>query len=351
MIYKNIHMNLVRSLICIFVILNFLSSCKSGSDNEKKTDAKNDSIIEKINSPELKELNKKILDDPNNAALYNERAQLYIKLKQLDLAMGDANRALKIDSTKAEFYITFADVNFALNKTRQAKETLEKAVKKFPENTEGLLKLGELFFLVRQYENALTHINKALKLDENLAKAYYLKGSVFKEMGDTAKAISSMQTATEQDNRYFDAFLDIGMLYASRKNPMAFEYYDNALRLRPTDVNVMYAKAKLMQDLDRIEDAELLYDKLLNINPNNEQVLYNLGAITLDKKKDAVKAIDYFSKAITIAPNYTEAYFARGVCYELLKDVNNATADYKMCLQITPNYELAVEALNGLAKK
>lgn len=344
-------MNLFRSLICVFAALSLLSSCKTGTDSETKTEAKNDSIIEKINSPELKALNKKILDDPNNASLYNERAQLYIKLKQLDLAIGDAIRALKIDTTKAEFYITFADVNFALNKTRIAKETLEKTVKKFPENTEGLLKLGELFFLVRQYDNALTYINKALKLDENIAKAYYLKGSVFKEMGDTTKAISSMQTAIEQDNRYFDAFLDIGMLYAARNNAMAFEYYNNALRLRPTDNNVLYAKAKLMQDLNRIEDAELLYDKLLKINPNNEQVLYNLGAIALDKKKDAVKAIDYFSKAITVAPNYIEAYFARGVCYELLKDVNNAKADYKMCMQITPNYELAIEALNALDKK
>ena len=102
---------------------------------------------------------------------------------------------MKIDSTKAKYYVTLADVYFATNKTRLSKETLEATVKKFPNNTEALLKLAELFFLVRQYEIAITNINKALKIDENMANAYYLKGSVFKEMGDTAKAISSLQTA------------------------------------------------------------------------------------------------------------------------------------------------------------
>lgn len=340
-----------RYIIFVFAIAFGLFSCKPEETVKETIETKKDSLIEKLNSPELKALNEKILKDPDNADLYNDRAQLYIKLKQLDLAMGDANRALKIDSTKAGYYITFADVNFAANKTRQAKETLEKVVKKFPENTEGLLKLGELFFLVRQYDNALTYINKALKLDENIARAYYLKGSVFKEMGDTTKAISSMQTAIEQDNKFFDAFLDIGLLYGYKKNPLALQYYDNALRLKANDINVLYAKAKLLQDMDKSEESIAVYDQILRFNPNHELSLYNLGAIALDKKKDAVKAIDYFSKAITVAPNYTEAYFARGVSYELMKDFNNAKADYKMCLQITPNYELAVEALNNLDRK
>ena len=203
-----------------------------------------------------------------------------------------------------------------------------------------------MYFLVRQYENAITHINKALKVDENIAQAYYLKGSVFKEMGDTSKAISSMQTAIEQDTKFFDAFLDIGILYASRKNPLALEYYSNALRLRPNDDNVLYAKAKLLQDLNKIDESVALYQEILKVNKNNANALYNLGAINLDKKKNPNVAIDYFSKAIAADPKYTEAYFARGVCFEQIKELENAKADYNMCLKITPNYEPALEALN-----
>ncbi len=338
-------MKLIKSIFLLTVIC-FSFSCTPEEKKEDVQAVKHDSLVEKINSPELKALNELLLKNPDDDSLYNQRARIYIGLKQMDEAMGDVNRAMKIDSTKGSYYVTLADVYFATNKTRLAKETLEKAVKKFPTNTEALLKLGELFFLVRQYENAITQINKALKLDENIAQAYYLKGSVFKEMGDTSKAISSMQTAIEQDTKFFDAFLDIGILYASRKNPLAFEYYDNALRLRPNDDNVLYAKAKLLQDLNKIDESIALYQEILKVNKNNANALYNLGAINLDKKKNPNTAIDYFSKAIAVDPKYTEAYFARGVCFEQLKDLDNAKADYNMCLKIKPNYEPALEALN-----
>lgn len=343
-------MKILKSVTVILAAF-LMFSCKSGENKEVVKQEIKDSLIEKLNSPELKAVNEKLKNDPNNAELYNERAKIYIRLKQFDAAIGDAQRSLKIDSTNANYHLTLVDAYFADNKTRQAKETLEIIAKKFPDNIEGLLKLGELFFLVRQYENALTQINKALKIDENIARAYYLKGSVFKEMGDTTRAVSSMQTAIEQDNKYFDAFVDIGLLYAVKKNPLAFQYFDNALRLKPGNDNVMYAKAKLLQDMNKIPEAMAEYEKMLAINKDNTMVLYNMGAISLDKKNDAEKAIDYFSKAIAVDPKYTEAYFARGVCYEVLKDFSNAKADYNMCLQVTPNYEMAIEALNNLEKK
>lgn len=337
--------------IFFLVITIAFVSCTTKETPEEVVVKKNDSLLAKINSPELKAINELLVNDANNDSLYNARARIYISFKQFDEAMGDVSRALKLDSTKAKYCVTLADIYFATNKTRLAKETLEATVKKFPTNTEALLKLAELYYLVRQYENAITNINKALKIDENLANAYFLKGTVFKEMGDTSKAISSMQTAIEQDNKSFDAFLEIGILYASRKNPLAFEYYENALRLKPENENVLYAKAKLLQDLNKIDESVLLYNEILSKNKNNPDVLFNLGAINFGKKKDPNAAIDYFSKAIAVDPKYTEAYFARGACFEALKDIDNAKADYNMCLQITPNYEPAIAALNVIGRK
>lgn len=347
MIYK---MTKFKFIFFLSAIVAF-ASCSTKETQEEAIVKKNDSILEKLNSPELKAINELLLKESDNDSLYNQRARIYIGLKQFDEAIGDALRAIKLDSTKAKYLVTLADVYFATNKTKYSKETLEATIKKFPENTEALLKLAELFYLVRQYENAITNINKALKIDENMANAYYLKGSVFKEMGDTAKAISSLQTAIEQDNKFFDAFLDAGILYAARKNPLAFEYYDNALRLRPNNENVLFAKAKLLQDLNKTDESVALYKEILAKNNSHADALYNMGAISLNKKKNINEAIDYFSKAIAVNPQYTEAYFARGASFELMKDVDNAKADYNMCLQITPNYEPAIAGLNNLPKK
>jgi tetratricopeptide (TPR) repeat protein len=336
----------ICSVLCVIAIY----SCDpKKTTNEERESHRADSLMQILNSPELKALNKKILDSPNDPALYNERAKVFLQLKQMEDAISDAKRALRIDSTNVGFYLTEADIFFAANQTRNSKYVLEKIVRKFPENTEGLLKLGELFYFVKQYENAFAAINKALKINQNLAKGYYLKGSIYKETGDTAKAISSFETAIDQDNRNDGAFLELGIIYGARRHAIALEYFDNALRINPVP-EVLYAKAKLLQDLGKTDAAVVIYEEILKKDALHENSLYNLGAIQLQLKRDPSKALDYFTRAIGANPKYAEAYFARGVCYEELKDKKSAYQDYTTCLQLKKNYEPAVDALNALGK-
>lgn len=337
-------------LILIGFICTVFISCKNSlEDNElQKLNLKADSLSIKLNSPQLKDVNAQLLKEPNNASLYNKRARVYLGLKQFPEAVGDALRAIKLDSTQALHYNTLVDVYFAQNKTRQAKDLLEIMEKKFPENTEALLKLGELFYLVKQYQKGIEYVNKALKINENLAKAYYLKGSIYRESGDTARAISSLQTAVEQDSKFEDAFYDLGIIFAARKNPLALEYYDNILRINSANENARYARARLLQDLNKTEDAIAGYESILAKNKNCENCLYNLGAIYLEIKKDNKKALEYFTKAVEANPNYLEAYFARGYTYSTLKDKTSAEADYKMCLKLQANYEPAIQGLREL---
>lgn len=340
----------MKKLLALIIISISLFSCKPGTEGVVEDTKRTDSLSKIINSPELVALNKKILDNPDDASLYNERAKIYLQFKQLEDAINDAKRAIRIDTTNAAFYLTQADIFFAANETRNAKDVLEIVVKRFPENTDGLLKLGELYYFVKQYENAFAKINQALKVNENLAKGYYLKGNIYKEVGDTGKAISSLETAIEQDNKNPGIFLDLGLIYAAKKNPLAFEYYDNAINLDPTNAEALYAKAKLLQDMNQIKEATALYERILKNNPNHTFSLYNLGAIEFGINKNPKKAVEYFTNAINSDPKYTQAYFARGVCYQELKDNDNARADYSMCLQLTPNYEPAIDGMNSLGK-
>ena len=335
--------------IILLLIITLFFACTPPPDKETKaSNVKADSLSIKLNSHELKAVNEELLKTPNEPTLYNKRANIYITLKQPQEAINDAKRAIRLDSSNADYYITIVDALFTQNKTRDAKEVLERIEKKFPENTETLLKLSELYFLVRQYQKAIDYVNKALKIDENLAKGYYLKGSIYRESGDTAKALSSLETATEQDNKYEDAFYDMGVIFSARKNPIALEYYSTVIKLNPKNEEAKFARAKLLQDLGKIDAAISEYEYVLLQNKNREDCLYNIGALYLEYKKDNKKALEYITKAIAINSNYTQAYFARGFTYAKLKDKDNARADYNMCLKIEPNYPAAVQGLNEL---
>ena len=347
----NFNLNKQRFILFTLVSLFLLSlnSCKSGSNETTESENKiADSLSIKLNSPQLKAINAELVKNPNDPELYNTRATIYISLKQLPEAVNDAKRAIKMDTTKANFYMTLVDAYYTQNNTRLAKDLLEIIEKKFPDNVDALLKLSELYYLVKQYQKGIDYVNKALKINDRSAKAYYLKGSIYRESGDTGRAISSLETAIEQDIKYENAFIDIAVMYSARKNPIALEYYNNALKINPYNDNTIYARAKLLQDLGKTDEAIIEYKSILSKNKNCENCYYNLGAIYLEIKKDNKNALENFTNAIALNPNSVEAYFARGYTYSKLKDKESAKADYNMCLKIQPNFEAAIQGLNEL---
>jgi len=341
---------MLKKTLLLVCSLAFLLACNNGAEKKDNTQPQ-DSLLAKANSPELKRINDLLKAMPNDPELYIQRGKVYMQLKDFEAAVADGNRALKLDSTKDAYYLFLTDAYFYGNHTRQAKEILERCVKNVPNSTQGYLKLAELFFYVKKYQESINNINNALKIDETLAKGYFLKGMCYKEMGDTSKAVSSFQTAAEQDNEYYDAYVETGRLFALKGNPLAIQYFNNALKLNPKSTEVVYMIGKFYQDTKKYAQAIDAYNKLLQMDSQQKNALYNMGAIEYVAGKDKEKAKTYFSRALEIDPQYAEAYLARGICYEDLKDIDNAIADYKMAVQYKPNFESAIKNLNRLLDK
>ncbi len=343
---------MIRILLPFVTLLILLTSCTNSTKETENTSSKKDSLTTETNSSELKQVNNLLKENPNNPRLYYKRGEVYLGFKDFDAAMADANRAIKIDSlTNDSFYILLADASFYAGQTRLSKETLERCVKNLPTSTQGYLKLAELYFYVKKYQESIVNVNNALKIDQTLANGYFIKGMCYKESGDTGLAISSMQTACEQDDKYYDAFIETGRLMACKKNLLCIEYFNKALRIDTKNGEAIYFVGKFYQDTKRIPQAIDAYNKLLTIDKKNKNALYNLGAIQYVYLKDFEKAKAYFTQAIDADPEYAEAYLARGICFEELKNMADAEADYKMAVQSKPNFEEAIVHLNNLLDK
>src|SRR5947207_7795453 len=118
---------------------------------------------------------------------------------------------------------------------------------------------------------------------------------MFKETGDTTHAVSSFQTATEQNPEYYDAFIQLGNLFSLKKNNLALQYYDKALELKRNSPEALYGKAMFFQENEETDTAEVLYLKILESAPDYKDALFNLGYINLIYKNDLGKAIEYFN--------------------------------------------------------
>ena len=338
-----------RRILLLLIAAVVSASVMSCGNNPGDDNGSTDTTSADSAPAALEALNKQLLADPNNPDLYHQRAKYHLeKNKDVNSALRDMGSALKIDSTKADYFLTLSDLYFTMNKTGNAKAALEKAIEVDPKNTEAMLKLAELYLYVRKHQESINYINQALKIDQYNARGYFMKGMNYKEIGDTSLAISSMETAVEQDPQYYAAYVQLGLLYAAKKNPLAESYYNNALRLKPNSLEVLYNKAKFYQDMGNWNAAIQGYTELLKLDPSYKYAHFNLGVIHLVNLKVYDQALTHFSNAIQSDPNYKEAYYGRGTAYQSLGDVQNAAKDYSAALRIDPSYEPAAQALKAL---
>lgn len=337
----------LKSIFYLFLSVSIVILTSCAHNNNVTETKKTDSTAQ--NTPEeLKKLNSQLLAQPTNADLYHRRAKYYFNAKDFQKGMVDIMQALKIDSTKAEYYSTLSDLYFVANQTGKTKIALEKCIALDDKNADAMVKLAELYLYVRKNELSMKYINMALKVNQYNAKAYFMKGMNYKELKDTTRAISSMQTAVEQDQQYYNAYIQLGILCAAKNNSLAVLYYKNAIRIQPTSTEAWYNLGKFFQDTKDLDNALETYTKLLQIDKGNKNALFNMGVINFAYLKKYELAINNFSDAIKIEPKFVQAYYGRGICYQAKGDIKLAAIDFQACLDINPKYEPAQTALKEL---
>lgn len=300
----------------------------------------------------LDSLNSLIKQSPNNADLYFERAKFHFFTRDLASSQGDVGRALKIDSSKVEYYLFLANLKILTKESRDARNALLTAYQKDPKNIDVLLKLGELYMIVEDYSQSFKYLNEALEIDIHNATAYRLKGFNYKFAGDTVNSVSSFQTAIEQDPNDYDSYLQLGLLFSIPLNPLALDFYDNALRVKPTSIEALYAKALHLQNIGEARNAIKNYDHILELNEGFFNAHFNKGYIYLEHLEKYDSAAYGFNEAIEFGPkNYFQAVYNRGLAYERAGLYEKARADYNSALKINPQFDLAAESLSRIEKK
>lgn len=330
------------------MLLVWLSCTNNTSEKELSdtnlTNAGNDSV--------LIAFNERIKKNPNNPEIYHERALYYFEKKDdIDAAFADMRRVFSVDTTNSKYFVTLADLYLAKGMSGNVKASLTKAIEIDSKNITAYTKLAELNLYTKDYNACLKAADDVLKIDVYNPRAYFIKGMAFKELGDSSKAVSSFQTVVEQDPEYYNAYIQLGLLYSAIKNPLALDYLNNALNLQPQSIEAYYAIAMFFQETGNVNKAIEVYNTILKIEPGYNDAHFNLGYIAMVMQNDMAKAVKHFSDNISYHPNNYEAFYMRGLCYERMKDKASAVRDYQQALNLYPQYDNAAIALGNLIDK
>lgn len=325
-----------------------LSSCKKGKDSDG----------EKTTVDSLAYFTEQIKAHPKDAVWYYKRAKFQFEHNFVQEAYGDILKCVKLDNAKADYYVLFADIDYARQDFDGSEEHLQKALQLEPDNNEVRLKLAELFYyraraIPALYDEALKLLEEARTQQPHNPKAYLIEAMCYKEKGDTTQYLHRLQMVIDQDPKEVKAHLELGYFYQKHLDPLGIDHYQNALHVDPANAEINYNLGLFYRDLGRSEEAKEQFQHLVSILHSGEYVAnayYQLGYFAM-QEADYKEAVAMFTKAIETDPQFVDAYAARGETYENLAQFDQARADYNRALQLVDNFEPAIQGLNSIDKK
>ena len=100
--------------------------------------------------------------------------------------------------------------------------------------------------------------------------------------------------------------------------------------------------------LERVDEAQDILEKLAKAEPRDIRPLDALGTIMRARKR-YMEAASYYTRAIALIdkpqPAHWAYFYARGTCYERLKDWPAAEADLQRALKLSPDQALVLNYL------
>jgi len=341
----------MKYLFFIFILVLGFTACNGISEKANDEQIEDVDGLDRNTDPELAQLdalNKRIRKDSLNGDPYRDRAEFYLDKEEYTRALEDIRKSIIIDSTYSAYYVTLGEIFLGMGKLKNCVQSLDRALKLDPNSKEAYLKLAEISIVLDDNKKAIEYIDKVMQIDELEPKAYFMRGIVLLKVGDTIHGIRNFQKAIDVDQDFFDAHLQLGLLYLDKKNKLAIDYFNNALNIDPGNADVTYYLGMYYQEIGNYEKAIQIYQAIIDNNPDYFIAMYNIGFVNLVYLKDYAKAIEYFNKTIEFNPEYTDAFYNRGFAYELTGNVENSKQDYQQALRLSPNYEKAIEGLNRI---
>ena len=270
--------------------------------------------------------------------------------------------------------LELANLLSVMGNWQRAVEEYRQVIERQPQLIDVWLKLGKLLQLMGRESEAIEVYQNALPLSDNEATKQYIKGAMSTTgcayaicQGDSKKAITALETATnlQPDNAAY--WLVLGQLQMGRENPIgALRAFDMILSLNPDDIVALIHSYDALMAVGNLQEAQQRLDKLIVLAADDFRVLqrqlHQRCAMRLVSGKEGKETKKMITSALRQYPHGAEAHKSlayyhifRGDLQEGLKVLAEFTAQhpnhphgwyyYGRCLSDTGEYQKGAEMM------
>ena len=210
----------------------------------------------------IMDIDKKIANDPNRAALYLQRADAMFLIHDFETAGENYTKALQLQADLVE---AFFGRGLALARAGRIKEgitDLDIYITRRPNSSLAYTKRGVRYLWISEYERAKSDLEKAIALDATNAEAHDDLGVVYAQRKDYVTAAAHFATAISLEPSYQKAWHNMAVVgFISGNDIAALGYVNKSLQLAPQARSSMLLKSQILSALGRLEEAAEVKDE------------------------------------------------------------------------------------------
>lgn len=284
-------------------------------------------VISKMgDSQKARDLMRKAMQgDPNNQRLRLVYSQYLMKADDAPGAVKELEKILKQEPRNQDAQLGLAMAQLELGQEAKAQQTFERLAESPNHKMQAYFYLGLIETRKQHYPAAVLWFDKIIEgpivfdAQVNAINALILQGQI----ADARQRLAEARKIFPQ--QAVRMYLIEAELLTKDKNPAAaFDLLTHALEETPGQTDLLYSRALIAEELNRLEIAEADLRAVLEKKPDDPNALNALGFTLADRSERLEEAKRYLVKALELKPDEPAILDSFGWVHYRLGD--NATA-------------------------
>lgn len=202
-----------------------------------------------------------------NIALSNEKAGKFKEARQA------YKQSAEVNYEPVNCYRKVAELYINENDSANYVQTLQEGISKVADNQVLMLVLIDYYSKAKQFDEALSYLDKAIANEPNNKVYYFAKGTFFDQSSKYDDSYAAYAKALEIDPQYFDAIYNTGVLLFNK----GADLYNQANDLPPNETKKYDELTELA--FQEFQKSAEYFEKALVIDPKDKYTMSQLKLI------------------------------------------------------------------------
>lgn len=299
---------------------------------------------------------------------HKPKAEIYKELGENDKATLEFNAAVKVSPNDVDLLNDRGNFYYYIDKYDLSDLDYRKIIQLEPSNPLGYLGVARNLIALEQFNDAIVQLDYAIKLSSNYGRPYAFRAQSYLALSNWNKGTDDLISALSIDSddkafrlmqdltgEAFDTFISklkiqslkepneskwlyyAGVMYEHNNQPRkAIPYYQSAME-KNANSTIAERIANCYQDLGDFSEALVWVNRALELNEEDYDLVL-LKADLLNDLGDVDGGIKELDKFISKYPEFFYGYYRRGFFKDNAQRIDEALEDYSLAIALNPDY-------------